>query len=819
MIINITILPETPIVITESSVMNYPTMSVYTSIGLPGPQGKQGIPGQRGLQGIGLPGETGPAGPAGETGPAGVGVPAGGAIGQVIGKTGEEDYETGWITPAGLGDMLASIYDPTGINKSAFDYNNFINTPSIPTQYTDAMADARVVAGITGKVDKVTGKGLSTEDYTTSEKNKLAGIATGATAYTDAMADARVVAGITGKVDKETGKGLSTNDYTTNDMNKLAGIAAGAEVNVQADWNATEGDAFINNKPSIPDQLSDLSDDTTHRLVTDTEKSTWNAKQNALGYTAESTSNKVSSFQVTPDDTHYPTEKLVKDSLDNKAIQPSGISAITPIPASAISIDYTNRILTITPPLGYFDFFVDGGGLVTKYRKTGSVVFPAFTNTTGIWYFYFNSSGVATVSMDPWTDFSTICPVYRILWNAALSPDSAKSIVECYEAHENTINADTHAWMHKYGAIWFTGFEITSNALVSGSPNADGRNSVIALSTGTNIDDNLDYQIENSASVAIWKQDLGNTSAGSLNATNAALFKIRYQTAASAVNTLPATRFPFPWDSGTNRPQYITSTGTRTPVSNGYFFVCFVFAIQDPRNGDALRLVTSNVEFSTLTAAQAYSWSAIQNLYLTLHDSEIRPMYRLIFEYKSTYDAGCKYTVLRQVDDIRRAQITQQTSVAGSVLASSVIVTPVGGVSSANAQSAIEELDSEKAPKTSVTRDFTFVLHRNGNSSIGVGKTNTLIVPAAMTITKAYAYAKIAPTGAGLIFDINKNGTTIWTTQADRLTIADGQNSGVQTSFDITSLAENDLLSIDIDQIGSTLAGGQITVVLKCTIN
>ena len=35
---------------------------------------------------------------------------------------------------------------------------------------------------ISGKVDKVTGKGLSTNDYTTAEKNKLAGIAEGATA-------------------------------------------------------------------------------------------------------------------------------------------------------------------------------------------------------------------------------------------------------------------------------------------------------------------------------------------------------------------------------------------------------------------------------------------------------------------------------------------------------------------------------------------------------------------------------------------------------------------------------------------------------------
>ena len=41
-----------------------------------------------------------------------------------------------------------------------------------------------VATQIGGKVDKVTGKGLSTNDYTTAEKNKLAGIATGATANT-----------------------------------------------------------------------------------------------------------------------------------------------------------------------------------------------------------------------------------------------------------------------------------------------------------------------------------------------------------------------------------------------------------------------------------------------------------------------------------------------------------------------------------------------------------------------------------------------------------------------------------------------------------
>lgn len=59
-------------------------------------------------------------------------------------------------------------------------------------------------------------------------------------------------------VAKETGKGLSTNDYTTTEKNKLAGIAAGAEVNVNADWNASSGDAQILNKPSIPSSAADI---------------------------------------------------------------------------------------------------------------------------------------------------------------------------------------------------------------------------------------------------------------------------------------------------------------------------------------------------------------------------------------------------------------------------------------------------------------------------------------------------------------------------------------------------------------------------------
>ena len=71
-------------------------------------------------------------------------------------------------------------------------------------------------------------------------------------------------------VAKETGKGLSTNDFTTELKNKLDGIAAGAQVNVKPDWNASAGNAAeILNKPTIPSKTSDLQNDSGFITTTD----------------------------------------------------------------------------------------------------------------------------------------------------------------------------------------------------------------------------------------------------------------------------------------------------------------------------------------------------------------------------------------------------------------------------------------------------------------------------------------------------------------------------------------------------------------------
>lgn len=57
------------------------------------------------------------------------------------------------------------------------------------------------------------------------------------------------------KVDIVSGKGLSTNDFTNDYKNKLDSVSSGANANVQPDWNETNNasDAYIKNKPIIPE--------------------------------------------------------------------------------------------------------------------------------------------------------------------------------------------------------------------------------------------------------------------------------------------------------------------------------------------------------------------------------------------------------------------------------------------------------------------------------------------------------------------------------------------------------------------------------------
>lgn len=116
-------------------------------------------------------------------------------------------------------------------------------------------------------VSKETGKGLSESNYTQTEKTKLAGIESGAEVNVNVDWNATTGdAAILNKPEnivQDANYVHTDNNYTSAEKTKLGGIATGAEVNVQSDWNVTSSssDAYIKNKPTIPTKLTDLTND------------------------------------------------------------------------------------------------------------------------------------------------------------------------------------------------------------------------------------------------------------------------------------------------------------------------------------------------------------------------------------------------------------------------------------------------------------------------------------------------------------------------------------------------------------------------------
>lgn len=144
-----------------------------------------------------------------------------------------------------LTDTLKSNYDKAYAHSQSkhFDgnYNNLTNKPTIPTKTSELINDSKFLTSVPSEY--ITETELDTKGYLTEHQD------------------------ISGKVDKVEGKELSTNDYTTIEKDKLEGIEEGANKYMHP---TTHGASMI-------------TQDATHRFVTDEEKTKWNSKSDFNG--------------------------------------------------------------------------------------------------------------------------------------------------------------------------------------------------------------------------------------------------------------------------------------------------------------------------------------------------------------------------------------------------------------------------------------------------------------------------------------------------------------------------------------------------------
>lgn len=170
------------------------------------------------------------------------------------------------VLSANQGRILKNLIDVINLKLVS-------NDPSLDTlqEIVDYIKNnsTNISALQSGKVDKVAGKQLSTEDFTSVLLAKLNSIATNAEvnvqadwAESNTASDAFIQNKPTDLTTLNTHNVTELSDVTSAgsgeiitsaERTKLDGIAEGAEVNVQANWNETDNtsDAYIANKPTV----------------------------------------------------------------------------------------------------------------------------------------------------------------------------------------------------------------------------------------------------------------------------------------------------------------------------------------------------------------------------------------------------------------------------------------------------------------------------------------------------------------------------------------------------------------------------------------
>jgi hypothetical protein len=115
---------------------------------------------------------------------------------------------------------------------------------------------------------------------------------------------------------------------------------------------------------------------------------------------------------------------------------------------------------------------------------------------------------------------------------------------------------------------------------------------------------------------------------------------------------------------------------------------------------------------------------------------------------------------------------------------------------------------------TSLTINRAFGFFIGGQLSVANNLSWNPISPQAMTAIKTWASCKTAPTGATLIMSIyNVTQSKVVGT----VSIVASATTGNSTSYTTAAIAAGDVLRLDCTQIGSTVAGSDVSVVLECT--
>lgn len=258
------------------------------------------------------------------------------------------------------------------------------------------------------KVDKETGKGLSSNDFTSAEKTKLANVASGAqvnvlegiqkngtnVTITNKIANISVPTKLSdltndGNFVSDASYVHTDNNYTTTEKNKLSGIDTGAQVNVLEGIQKNGTNVTITNKIAniiVPTKLTDLTND--DNFVSDasyvhTDNNYTTAEKNKLsGIASGAEVNKIDLIKVNGTSQTI-TSKAVDIAVPTKTsdiTNDSGFITIADVPEGAAASSTTPK-MDGTAAVGTEVAFARGDHVHPKDTTKANLASPTFTGT------------------------------------------------------------------------------------------------------------------------------------------------------------------------------------------------------------------------------------------------------------------------------------------------------------------------------------------------------------------------------------------------------------------------------------------------------
>jgi hypothetical protein len=281
---------------------------------------------------------------------------------------------------------------------------------------------------------------------------------------------------------------------------------------------------------------------------------------------------------------------------------------------STISFNEGTRTFSIAPVSTFFTVWCAG----KRFVKTGTETVE-IPDTSGLYYIYFNSSGVLSYRTDYFV-WDEDAPTAYVYWNEV----DNKAYFFADERHGITLDWATHEYLHRTrGAAIANGFG-ANNYIINGNGSLDSH-AKLDIANGTFFDEDLQVDISHSATPTpnTWEQVLQG------NAEIPVFYRLNNHWTKDV-----ATEFPL--KQGASRPQYnLNTAGTwsATDIANNRFGVSWIIATNNLNEPIIAVLGQGSYTDNGSAEAEFYGSLNLDGFPIV----EFRPLYKIIYECKDSY--------------------------------------------------------------------------------------------------------------------------------------------------------------------------------------